>query len=80
MELLLSTRGRAVLRADHRVVAVDHLGCGLSDKPSANEYPYSFAARRDDLVELIERLDLQRITLLAHGLGRCDRFWPPQPK
>ncbi len=54
---------------DHRVVAVDHLGCGLSDKPTANEYPYSFAARRDDLVELIERLDLQRITLLAHDWG-----------
>lgn len=55
--------------SDHRVVAVDHLGCGLSDKPSASEYPYSLAARRDDLVELIERLDLQRITLLAHDWG-----------
>ncbi len=55
--------------ADHRVVAVDHLGCGLSDQPSRAEYPYSFAARRDDLVELIERLDLERITLLAHDWG-----------
>jgi haloalkane dehalogenase len=52
-----------------RVVAVDHLGCGRSDKPSRREADYRLAAHRDRLVELIDRLDLRRIVLLAHDWG-----------
>jgi haloalkane dehalogenase len=59
----------AALRDRYRVIAVDHLGCGLSEKPSAGEYSYRLQARIDDLGGLIERLDLQEITLVAHDWG-----------
>lgn len=52
-----------------RVVAVDHLGCGRSDKPSRDRFGYRLADHRDNLGELIDRLDLQRIVLLAHDWG-----------
>ncbi|WP_442511394.1 alpha/beta fold hydrolase [Novipirellula sp. SH528] len=59
----------------HRVVAVDHLGCGRSEKPSRGhnaekgEFPYRLADHRDNLVHLIDALDLKRITLIAHDWG-----------
>tara|TARA_R110002049_G_scaffold47902_1_gene138381 strand:+ start:74818 stop:75708 length:891 start_codon:yes stop_codon:yes gene_type:complete len=52
-----------------RVVAVDHLGCGRSDKPSRGEFPYRMSDHRDNLVSLIDQLDLNRITLVAHDWG-----------
>jgi len=52
-----------------RCVAVDHVGCGLSDKPSENEYPYRLEQRIDDLCRLITELDLRDITLVAHDWG-----------
>jgi cis-3-alkyl-4-acyloxetan-2-one decarboxylase len=51
----------------YRVIAVDHMGCGLSDKP--RDYPYCLARHIDNLVELVERLDLREVTLLAHDWG-----------
>jgi cis-3-alkyl-4-acyloxetan-2-one decarboxylase len=57
------------LRDRYRIVAVDHIGCGLSAKPSAAEYPYRLARRSADLNELIEKLDLREITLVAHDWG-----------
>ncbi|MBL9083802.1 MAG: alpha/beta fold hydrolase [Planctomycetales bacterium] len=50
-----------------RVVAIDHLGCGLSDKPQ--NYPYRLADHIGNLQRLIESLDLRNITLLAHDWG-----------
>lgn len=52
-----------------RVVALDHLGCGRSEKPPASEFPYTMAAHRDNLIRVIDRLDLQNIVLLAHDWG-----------
>jgi haloalkane dehalogenase len=70
------------LRAGHRLVAPDHIGCGLSDKPRS--YEYRLARHIDNLVEFVEKCDLTEITLLAQdwggaiGLGaalaRPDRF------
>jgi haloalkane dehalogenase len=57
------------LRDRYRVVAVDHIGCGLSDKPPATEYSYRLAQRVADLGQLIEKLDLRQITLVAHDWG-----------
>ncbi len=54
-------------RDRYRTIAVDHLGCGLSDKPQ--HYDYCLRQHRDNLLNLIERLDLQQITLLAHDWG-----------
>ena len=72
------------LSDSHRVVAVDHIGCGRSDKPTRDQFPYTLAAHRDNLVALIDHLDLQNITLVAHDWGgaiglsslveRKDRF------
>jgi len=56
-------------RDRYRVIAVDHIGCGLSDKPPEAEYPFTLERRIDDLCRLIEGLDLERITLIAHDWG-----------
>jgi haloalkane dehalogenase len=68
-----------------RVVVPDHIGCGMSDKPS--EYLYSLRQHIANLLHLIEHLDLRHVTLCCHdwggpiGLGaalkapsRFDRF------
>jgi cis-3-alkyl-4-acyloxetan-2-one decarboxylase len=54
------------LRPRHRCIAPDHLGCGLSDKPRA------FLRLSDHIANLgtlIERLKLQRVTLVAQDWG-----------
>lgn len=61
---------RALIRAlspKYRMIAVDHIGCGLSDKPRV--YPYRLARHAENLAELVERLDLTDVTLLAHDWG-----------
>jgi pimeloyl-ACP methyl ester carboxylesterase len=50
-----------------RVVAVDHLGCGMSDKP--RQADYCLRAHADRLSTLIAELDLQQITLVVHDWG-----------
>lgn len=50
-----------------RIVAVDHIGCGLSDKPQ--KYNYTLEQHVGNLARLIEQLDLRRITLLVHDWG-----------
>lgn len=55
------------LRETHRVVAVDHLGCGLSDKPQA--WPYRLAGHVDNLEALVLALDLRDVTLVLHDWG-----------
>ena len=52
-----------------RCIAVDHIGCGLSDKPDEDEYSFTLEQRITDLLQLIEHLDLKRITLVAHDWG-----------
>ncbi len=55
------------LRADHRVIALDHLGCGLSDKPQ--DYPYRLENHIANVEFLIEALGLQKISLVLHDWG-----------
>lgn len=55
------------LSPQFRVLAVDHIGCGFSDKPQ--EYAYRLKTHIDNLCRFIEQLDLQRITLIAHDWG-----------
>lgn len=54
---------------DHRVIAVDHLGCGRSDKPTRRSSDYTLTGHRDRLLALIDHLKLQRIVLVAHDWG-----------
>src|SRR3972149_5732782 len=62
-EIVLALRGK------FRLIVPDHIGCGLSDKPSAANYSYRLAQRVANLRELIEQLNLERITLVAHDWG-----------
>ena len=58
------------LRERYRVIVPDHIGCGLSDKPSAADYSYTLKQRVDDLEALLEQLDLrEKITLVVHDWG-----------
>ena len=50
--------------AGHRVVAPDLIGFGRSDKPK-KEGAHRFGWHRQVLLELVERLDLQRIVLVV---------------
>jgi haloalkane dehalogenase len=51
-----------------RVVAVDLIGFGRSDKPVGKE-SYTYALHHDALVALIKQLDLKRITLVCQDWG-----------
>lgn len=51
----------------YRVIAVDHVGCGLSDKPQ--DYRYELERHVGNLARLIEKLDLHRVTLVVHDWG-----------
>lgn len=57
----------AALSHSHRVIAVDHLGFGLSDKPADAPYRPEDHARR--LGALLDSLALQDITLIVHDFG-----------
>lgn len=52
----------------HRVVAPDHIGFGLSDKPE-DEGAYSIDAHARNLEGLVEALDLRNITLVMQDWG-----------
>src|SRR5690606_18387586 len=54
-------------RTRYRCIAVDHLGFGLSDKPSRGAYLPLDHTRR--LHALIGALDLRDITLVVHDFG-----------
>lgn len=54
----------------YRVLAPDHIGCGLSAKPLATRYGYRLKDRVNDLDQFIDQLNLdRRITLVLHDWG-----------
>ncbi len=58
------------LRRDHRVLAPDHIGCGLSDKPGDDRYTYTAASRVADLEALLEDRGVRDdVTLIVHDWG-----------
>lgn len=60
----------SVLRARHRCIVPDHIGMGLSEKPSAKDYEFGLDRRVDDLETLLDGLDLkENITLVVHDWG-----------
>lgn len=52
---------------ERRCVALDHIGCGLSDKPAG--YPYRLERHIANLERLVDELGLERITLAVHDWG-----------
>jgi non-heme chloroperoxidase len=59
------------LGRDRRVIAMDHRGHGESDK---TDHGYRVARLAADLRDLLEALDLRKVTLLGHSLG-CTVIW-----
>ncbi|HVU52566.1 MAG TPA: alpha/beta fold hydrolase [Polyangia bacterium] len=57
----------AGLRATHRCVAPDHLGFGLSARPSGAAYTPEAHAER--LRDFVAKLGLERFTLVVHDFG-----------
>jgi haloalkane dehalogenase len=57
------------LAFDHRTIAPDHMGCGLSDKPDDGAYDFRLQSRLDDFSALMDHLDLDRVTLMVHDWG-----------
>ena len=58
------------LRDDYRVLAPDHIGCGLSEKPDDSRYRFTLAQRVDDFEAFLDHLDLaEPVTLVAHDWG-----------
>ncbi|HQX49910.1 MAG TPA: alpha/beta fold hydrolase [Planctomycetaceae bacterium] len=56
------------LSRDHRVIAIDHLGCGFSEKPQDRNV-YTLNGHIQRLAALVQLLDLQQITLFCHDWG-----------
>jgi pimeloyl-ACP methyl ester carboxylesterase len=52
----------------YRVIAMDHLGMGRSDKPTDSAY-YSYVLHSDRLERFIEALDLRDITIFVQDWG-----------
>jgi haloalkane dehalogenase len=58
------------LSSEYRTLAVDHIGCGLSDKPSPQQYDYRFHSRVADFTAFMDQtLPAEKITLVVHDWG-----------
>lgn len=55
------------LARSRRVIAVDHLGFGLSERPE--HFPYTPEAHTEVLREVVRRLKLERFSLVVHDYG-----------
>lgn len=58
----------SALCGNYHVIAPDHMGCGLSDKPQ--DYNYTFDQRAQDVAALLDHLEItENITLVVHDWG-----------
>jgi haloalkane dehalogenase len=55
------------LSPQYRIIAPDHLGFGLSERPRGA--PYTPEWHSDNLAEFVERLDVGPLTLVVHDFG-----------
>ena len=63
------------LKDNYRCIVPDHIGMGLSDKPSDENYRYTLQSRVDDLERLLDSLNLgDNITLAVHDWGGMIGF------
>ncbi len=54
-------------KATHQVVAIDHLGMGLSDKPQ--KYHYSLVNHIHNVIEILDHLNIKKATFIMHDWG-----------
>jgi haloalkane dehalogenase len=60
----------SALSPSRRAIALDHIGCGLSEKPSVDRYDYTLSRRVSDFTDFVDTLHLQeKITLAVHDWG-----------
>jgi haloalkane dehalogenase len=58
------------LRDRYRCIVPDHVGMGLSDKPSDGRYRYTLQSRIDDVETLLDHLGIEGdVTLAVHDWG-----------
>lgn len=60
------------LKKNHRVIAPDHLGMGLSDKPQ--DYDYCLDHHVENLKELLDQLDVKEFSMVVHDWGGAIGF------
>ncbi|MGL1931477.1 MAG: alpha/beta fold hydrolase [Desulfotalea sp.] len=69
----------SLLSKTNRVIAIDHMGCGYSDKPQ--NYQYTLDNHRKNLKSLLDTLNVGKYSLIVHdwggaiGIG-CAAFSP----
>lgn len=51
----------------HRVIALDNIGCGLSDKP--HDFSYTLKQHIENLTEFISLLNIESLSLVVHDWG-----------
>jgi pimeloyl-ACP methyl ester carboxylesterase len=61
------------LEGRYRLIAPDLMGLGDTDTPL--EHRYDMAAQADKLLELLDHLELPRVTLVAHDQGGAAVQW-----
>jgi pimeloyl-ACP methyl ester carboxylesterase len=70
---------KAMIEDGHRVVALDHIGMGMSDVPSTADFDYRPRSHAKHLEDLVVALDLKNVTLVVQdwggpiGLGMATR-------
>ncbi len=57
----------SLLAAYHRVIVIDHLGCGLSDKPQ--DYDYCLENHIGNLEALLDHLGVGSFSMVVHDWG-----------
>lgn len=66
------------LRTQYRVIAIDHIGCGLSDKPQ--NYSYTLEQHINNLSAILSKLEIKKCSLILHdwggaiGMGYAGKF------
>lgn len=57
------------LREHGRCIAPDHIGCGLSDKPSFPDFAYDLRSHGNNIRDLVNHLGIDRFSLVLHDWG-----------
>jgi pimeloyl-ACP methyl ester carboxylesterase len=60
---------KAMVAKGHRVIAVDHLGMGMSDAPEPAEFDYRPRSHAANLAALVQAMDLKNVTLVVQDWG-----------
>jgi len=71
------------LRDKYRCIVPDHIGCGMSDKPTDAQYRFTLEQRARDLEALLDHLGVTKdITLVLHDwggmIGMTYAHWHPE--